>query len=100
MFGTTLPSLVPSTSVSGPAQAVDPDEAPEPDVGALQGLPPAPLLRRGQEEGGAQQPGLQGGKRRRGSNGIVCNVTADSAQKIAQQLYRTFTETFFLNFEQ
>ena len=46
-------------SVSGAAQAFDPDEAAEPDVGALQGLPPAPLLRRRQEEGGAQRARLQ-----------------------------------------
>ena len=58
MFGTILPSIR-NLSVSGAAQAFDPDEAAEPDVGALQGLPAAPLLRRRQEEGGAQRARLQ-----------------------------------------
>ena len=52
--------------LTGSAKAVDPDAPAEPDVGALEGVPAAPLLRRGQEEGGAQRAGLQGGQRERG----------------------------------
>ena len=51
--------------LTGSAKAVDPDAPAEPDVGALEGVPAAPLLRRGQEEGGAQRAGLQGGQRER-----------------------------------